>query len=178
MKPRDDRLERFEAVVRVDAQPQDKKFQGVWLERGDGEKWVVAYRPEGWLRGFEGKRVSVAGERYEPQGQAIMATHFRVHTIRVLDERAVDAPFFVEVGPERKMAGRFVERVGEKGTKLEGEKYTVFEADDGVAYGLANAVEATAGVRVRVRARPVVVSPFVARRGGPSLWILDVAPAG
>ncbi|MCY1009770.1 hypothetical protein OV079_30250 [Nannocystis pusilla] len=166
----------FTATVRVDAEPGDKKFQGVWLERDDGVRWVVAYRPEPWLAAFEGQRVQVTGAVYQPEGQAILAPHFRVETLRLAPGATTDAPF-VAVLAERRLAGTFQERVGGPGTKLEGERYLVFEADDGTAYLLANApAGGDSGRAATVKARVIEMSPYVARRGGPYLWVLDVEP--
>jgi hypothetical protein len=168
-------VQEFEAVVRVDERPGGKKFQGVWLERDGGERWVVAYRPEGWLRAFEGRRVRVTGEVYQPFGQAIAATHFRVATLRIVGQEP-DA-HLVSAGPARALVGEFAERVGAPGTKLEGERYTVFVAG-GTEYLLAGAPEdARPGARVKIEARAVEPSPYAAHRGGEHLWVLTVAPA-
>lgn len=167
--------EGFAAVVRVDAKPGGKKFQGVWLERDDGERWVVAYRAEPWLVAFEGRRVDVTGAVYQPTGQAILATHFRIETLRLAGPES-DAEFVAALA-ELRLSGTFKERVGESGTKLEGERYRVFEADDGAVYLLANYPErGEPGVAATVRARVVELSPYTAHRGGTYLWVLDVRP--
>jgi hypothetical protein len=168
-------LEAFDAKIAIDAQPGGKKFQGVWLERDDGERWVVAYRPLGWLRAFEGERVHVTGERYQPHGQAIAGTHFRIATLRVVDPSL--GAMFVEAGPERTYLGAFVELVGDPGTKGEGERYHVFDAEGEDRFLLANVPEdLVVGRPVTVKARTMAYSPFVAHRGGPMLWILEVEP--
>lgn len=167
--------EQFNAVVRIDAQPGGKKFQGVWLERDDGERWVAAYRPEPWLKEFEGRRVRVTGWVYQPQGQAISATHFRIETLRLAGPEAAADAQVVAVLAERRLSGTFQNRVGEPGTKLTGESYGVFAADDGVVYLLANDPEdGRPGRAASVRARVVELSPYVAHRGGTYLWVLKV----
>jgi len=167
----------FEALVEIDAAPGYKAFQGVWLVRDDGERWVVAYRPEPWLREFEKQRVRVTGERYTPEGQAIMVPHFRVHTLKRVEGNGQDpAPGadILEVGPEQRLEGVFEDRVGAPGTKLEGEPYRVFAASGGKEFLLANTPEdVKIGQKTTIRARAVELSPYVARRGGPYLWVLE-----
>jgi hypothetical protein len=161
----------MQATLRIDAKPGGKKFQGVWLERDDGAKWVISYRPEGVWRSFEGKRVRVRGAIYQPRGQAINATHFRVDWLAVAGDD--DSTDLVEVNGERTYAGSFEELVWPAGTKLEGEKTTVFSSE-GKQYFLANRPDGIAlGKSVEVHAREVVPSPRMARPGGPFLWILD-----
>jgi hypothetical protein len=169
---RTDTDEEMLATLRIDEKPGGKKFQGVWLERDDGEKWVIAYRPEGVWRPFEGKRVRVRGETYVPRGQAINATHFRVEWLAVArdDDKTQE---LVVVNVERAYSGSFEEFAWPAGSKLSGEKTTVFSSE-GKQYFLANRPETiTLGKAVEVRAREVVPSPYVARPGGPFLWILD-----
>lgn len=165
--------ESFEARVEIDPKPGYKAFQGVWLARDGGERLVLAYRPEPWLKSFEGQRVRATGERYVPEGQAIMAPHFRVHTLALVDTK--DAMGIINVGPEQEIEGAFEDRVGAPGTKLEGEPYRVFQAEGGEAFLLVNTPEgAQPGKKTTIRARPVDLSPYVARRGGPYLWVLEV----
>jgi len=171
--------ESFEATVQIDPKPGDKAFQGVWLAREDGERWVIAYRAEPWFQPFEGQRVRVTGERFIPEGQAIMAPHFRVDTLRRVDEGKADpsASPVIGLGPEQQLEGVFEDRVGAPGTKLEGEPYRVFTASGGESFLLSHAPEdAQPGRRVLIRARAVELSPYMARRGGPTLWVLEVEP--
>ncbi|MFY0540567.1 hypothetical protein [Nannocystis pusilla] len=119
--------------------------------------------------------MQVTGTVYQPQGQAIMATHFRVETLRLADPDATTTAHVVAVFAERRLAGKFQERVGGPGTKLEGERYLVFEAEDGTAYLLANVpVGGEPGRAASVKARVIEMSPYIARRGGTYLWVLDV----
>lgn len=168
----------FEAVVQVDAEPGGKKFQGVWLEREGGARWVVAYRPEGWLVGFQGRKVQVTGETYAPEGQAIAATHFRVETLRVAEAGRGLGPLLA-VGPERALVGEFKRRTVSRGAMNEGQQYLTFAAEGGATYLIEGAsAEVREGVPVRIVAR--VVEPdwsYTARRGGDYIWVIKVEPA-
>lgn len=168
--PRENTGDAIRATLRIDAKPGGKKFQGVWLEREDGEKWVISYRPDELWRGFQDKLVQVRGAIYQPRGQAIRATHFRVEWLAIVDDDSTD---LVEVKEERTYAGQFEEHVWPAGTKLAGEKTPVFQSD-GRTWFLANRVDPLQlGQKVEVRAREVVPSSHVARPGGPFLWILE-----
>ena len=169
----DDEVITFEAIVRVDSEPGSKKLQAVWLERTDGERWIVAYRAEPWLVPFADKAVEVTGGRYIPGGQAVRATHFRVDSLRVTDDK--DAGLFESLGAEQTMTGRFAEQVGTVGAKDEGERYPTFTSDAGTSYELANRPDALAlGTKVKVRAREMQYSKFAAHRGGPMVWVIDI----
>lgn len=167
----------FEAVVRFDEKPSGKKFQGVWLERKDGERYVVAYRPQAWLRGFEGRSVKVTGSTYEPQGQRISATHFRIDTLKV--ERRGEGPI-LEVGPERTLIGNFKSVSGSPGTKAEGSTWWVFVTAEGAEYEVEGAPEKATLKAGAAKIVARVVEPdmsFVARRGGPCVWVLEIEAA-
>jgi hypothetical protein len=164
----------FEAVVRVDEKPGGKKFQGVWLERADGERWVVAYRPLEWLKLFEGRTVRVTGATYEPFGQAINATHFKIATLAVTDKQGGLGPL-LGVGPELTLAGRFVEAKGEAGTKSEGATWWTFVAADGAAYEIEGTLAEIAAGAVTVVARKVEPDgSYAARRGADFLWVIEI----
>lgn len=168
--------EGFEAVVRVDAKPGGKKFQGVWLERKDGERWVVAYRPEAWLRRFEGRTVRVTGATYQPFGQAINATHFKIATLAVAERQGGVGPWF-GVGPELTLQGKFVQATGGPGTKAEGSTWWTFVTGAGKTFEVEGSAEEKieAGVVVQVVARQVEPDmSYVARRGEDALWILKI----
>lgn len=168
----DDEVITFPAIVRVDAEPGSKKLQAVWLERGDGERWIVAYRPEPWLVAFADKPVEVSGGRYIPGGQAVKATHFRIDTLRITDDKELG--LFESVGPERTMTGIFAERTGTVGAKDEGERYPVFDNGE-AAYELANRPDPLPlGSTVKVRVRETKYSKFAAHRDGPLVWVLEV----
>lgn len=169
----DDEVITFPAIVRVDAEPGAKKLQGVWLERGDGERWIVAYRAEPWLAPFTDKAVEVSGGRYIPGGQAVKATHFRVDSLRVTDEK--NPGLFESLGPEQTMTGTFAEQVGTVGAKDEGERYPTFASDAGDSFQLANRPDGLAyGTKVKVRAREMQYSKFAAHRGGPMIWVIEI----
>jgi hypothetical protein len=145
----------------------------VWLQRENGERWVVAYRAYGYWTPFDGLRVTVEGERYAPSGQSIGAQHFRVGTLRVTDPKA--AKTFAAVGPERTYRGSFGTMTGEKGSKSEGETWAIFSASDGARYELANPPHGVHPIgTIEITAREIEWSPFVARRGSRSLWVIDV----
>ncbi|HWB81604.1 MAG TPA: hypothetical protein VG755_41870 [Nannocystaceae bacterium] len=172
--PPEDDLTQLDALVEIDAEPGGKKFQGVWLVRDGGTRLVISYRAEPWLREFEGQRVHAKGRHYTPQGQAINAMHFRLEHMRVLDPQA-KLSTFVEVGPERTLTGVMREDVGAAGTKSEGERWHVFDSETDGRFLLANTPDdIVLEQRIAVRARSIVYSPFVAHRGGPTLWVLDV----
>ncbi|MBW1878903.1 MAG: hypothetical protein JRI25_12375 [Deltaproteobacteria bacterium] len=168
--PHDD-AEAFEAKLTVDPEPGYKHFQGVWLEREDGDRWVIDYRARDCWTPFDGHRVRVVGEQYQPEGQAIGAIHFRVETLEVLDPMSMTS--LVSVGPEKALTGRMARVSGEPGTKMEGSSYLVFTASDGTGYQLINptAVSDHVGTQVSITARPVERSPYSTHMPGPTLWI-------
>ncbi len=163
----------FRATLEIDKEPGGKRFQGVWLVREDGERWVVDYRARDHWKPFEGATVEAVGRTWSPQGQAISATHFRVHSLRVKPDAGTA---WVYLGPEQKLSGRFEIRLGQAGSKLSGESWPVFIATGGGSYQLANEVtlKDKPGKRVEVTARPVERSPFTAHMPGPTLWILSI----
>ncbi len=165
----------FQATVRIDAKPGGKQFQGVWLDRAGHEPLLIAYRPYGYWKPFEGKVVTVTGERYQPHGQSIGADHFRVHTMTVDPKSMTD---FVRVDPELSYVGKFEKRAMPAGSKLAGVTYDYFMANDGVSYAVANTPKdkIAVGTQVRVKARQVKRSPFMSHVGGPHLWIIEIAP--
>jgi len=70
----------------VDLVPRfGKSLQGEWLHRDDEESLLLSYRPVYNHRQFHERRVRVTGEFYEPTGQRLMAEHFRVHDIDLLE---------------------------------------------------------------------------------------------
>jgi hypothetical protein len=167
--------EDIEATLRIDDHAGGKHFQGVWLERDDGARWVISYRADDWWLPFRDHRVRVQGVVYEPQGQAVMATHFRVKTLALTPgEEESQMTGLVEVHEELEYPGTFRDEVGEKGTKLEGEHMTVFVSDSGTQYWLANAVKGVVfDEPVIVRGREVKLSRFMARPGGEFLWVIE-----
>jgi len=166
-------FEELDAVVEIDAEPGGKRFQGVWLVQPGGTRWVISYRAEPWLREFEGQKVHARGRRWTPEGQAIDATHFRLEDMRVVDPSL--GATFVEVGPERTLHGKIRVDIGAAGTKSEGERWHVLDSETEGSFMLANTPDdLVLDARIGVRARNIVHSPFVAHRGGPMVWVLDV----
>jgi hypothetical protein len=173
------------ATVRIDDAPGGKRFQGVWLEFPGGTRWVVDYRPTPLWKPFEDEAVVVTGRTYQPRGQAINATHFRVARMRLAGTvtggrpgsaipgaRAVPYRAF---GPEQFLRGTFVEHVWPAGTRREGEAETEFRTDLGVSYGIAGG-DVDAGPAA-IRARVVEIDPaYAATTGGPKLYVLSVHP--
>ena len=163
----------FVATVRVDSEPGGKKFQGVWLEREDGERWVIQYRPRACWTPFEGRSVQATGHTYFPPGQAISAVHFEVLRLEVLQPSPEDA--LVAVGPELERVGQFQQVSGQPGSKSEGSSWLEFSANDGSDFLVYNpsAAESAEG-EVVVKGREVQRSPFTAHMGGTWLCVLDV----
>jgi hypothetical protein len=169
----------LEGTLRV--QPEGEgKFQGVSLE-SDRERWILDYHRRPWWPSFDGLRVKVQGERYTPEGGALIAPHLRVTALEVVSvqgETPVDAP--VSLGAEQTIAGRFAHHRWPEGTKLGGsEPWIVFVSHEGTQYWLLGErpYQHLLGKPVRVLARPYEPSHFIARPGGPYLWIAEVNEA-
>lgn len=169
------KIESFRATLRIDDEAGHKGFQGVWLERAGGERLLIAYRPHGYWKPFAGHEVKVTGQRYVPAGEAVMAEHFRVHTLSIDPKKMTD---LVRVETERVFEGKVEERTMEPGTKLAGETLTFFVATDGTSYSFVHRLDEMppVGKSVRVRARVVEPTPFITRLGGPYLWLIEVVP--
>ena len=74
----------FEAILDIDRLAAGK-VQGVWLEKADGERLLVAYEPSPEYFRFVEKRVVVQGETYRPDPHTahIGATHIRIQSIEL-----------------------------------------------------------------------------------------------
>lgn len=170
----------FDAVVRA-AELRDggkgMQFRGVRLEQSDGDSWIATYRPEGWLRAFDGRAVHVTGWSTVPTGRALVgAQHFRIATLTVKDRQGGLGPLFA-AGPEQTLVGRLSQAQGAVGSKGEGETYPTFQAADGTSYLLGGWPEEPLeyGPAVEVLARKVEPDmSYRARRGGDYLWILEI----
>lgn len=164
----------IEATVRVDPEPGGKKFQGVWLELDADQRLLVAYNKRAIWSQFEGHRVRVTGEHYQPEGQSIGADHYRIHTLEVVNTE--DMASFVRVGPLKDFEGELTVSSGEPGSKMEGESWSVFSSGNR-GFQLANpsALDGASGA-LTLSAREVERSPFAAHMGGPMLWIESVKP--
>lgn len=167
----------FVAVVTLpvpDPQAKGKKFSGVLLEAG-GTTWVASYERDGLWQAFEGRRVQVTGQRYQPEDQALVAPHIRVKTLTLehSDTTAQITRFSAEVTLE----GQFVEVAWPAGSKLAGEKTIRFATTEGREFFLgAKLPDAPLGRQVTVRGRVFEPSPYAARPYGEHLWIYDVTP--
>lgn len=173
------KVERFEALLTIDEQPGYKKLQGVWLERDDGERWIAAYRKDPWFEVFDGHRVTVTGERYEPEGQAIQAPHFKVHTLEVVGgHEATPTPEVLSLGPEMDLTGALEIRTVPDGAKLAGDQYPVFVTEDGATYYVPHAMKnQPMGQSIHIVAREYERNPrWAAMRGGRYLWVVRVRP--
>lgn len=165
--------EEFTATVRIDAQPGGKRFQGVWLERDDGERWVIDYRPRDCWRPLEDLQVHAIGSTYTPPGQAITATHFEVSMLTVIDPSPEAR--LVAVGPEKTLSGTVLTESGSAGSKSEGSSWLVFRSEDGVSRTLYNpSMLGTLTGSVTLTGRSVELSPYAAHIAGPQLCILTV----
>lgn len=168
----------FEAIVTVATEVGGKKEQPVWLVSGDGQRRIVAYRPEPWFAAFDGHRVHVTASPWTPKGQALSGEHVRIETLELAaSDPQPERARYTSLGPEQTLRGRFVEHTGAPGTKSEGERSTRFVAQDGTAYQLANVPEGvTTEVNTSIRVRTTTVSRFAAHEDGPTIWVLAVLP--
>jgi hypothetical protein len=165
-----------EAIVRIDAEPGGKKFQGVWLDFGTDRRWVIAYRAHGLWKPFENREVIVTGQCYQPFGQAIGATHFRVDGMRFVKPERGRGPILA-LGPEQRLRGTFTEYTFAPGSKRAGSPERSFTEDAGKQYLIAGASDdlPALGTAARIWARDVVPDlSWTAQADGPNLWILDV----
>ncbi len=168
-------MQTFRATVEIDAKPGGKRLQAVWLVHENGERWVIDYRAREFWKPFEGTTVDAAGKVYAPQGQAIGATHFRVHSLGLDPNTDSSAPW-TWIGPESQAHGKFHLKQGAPGSKSADTSWPVFVSEEGRSYQLANAVELDGllGVPVTIEARPIERSPFVAHMPGPTLFVMSV----
>ncbi|WP_197041292.1 hypothetical protein [Chondromyces apiculatus] len=152
-------------------------FRGVLLRRDDGSEWVIAEGAETPLHAMDGRRVRVEGMAYEPEGQALVLRHLRVAVLTIADLKE-DAPY-VEVRSEERLEGKFEPFTYPEGTKLAGERTILFIAAGGERFHVAHMPLKEREERLLGRALTVVgfrVEPsrFIARPGGPYLWIQDI----
>jgi hypothetical protein len=71
-------------IYRVDPVAQMKRFQGTWLEKADGKRLLLTYRPVPRYYPYIGKRVEVTGRypKIDPRAQRIVGPdHFTAQTI-------------------------------------------------------------------------------------------------
>lgn len=153
-------------------QAPGKPFIGVRLERDDGTDLVVAYGSDSLWAAFDGQRVEATGHPYVPEGQALMAPHFRIETLRVVDEGAA----LLAVGPERSMEGTFVVHTVPRGRKRAGERVVEFVERNGTRWNLEHSPSPPPLDRpVQIRARRVDPNwAYAARMAGRYLWVVEV----
>jgi hypothetical protein len=168
-------VETAHGVLRVrDADParSGKQFIGAELERDDGERWVLDYGREPLWQEFDARRVQIEGRRYQPEGQALLATHFRVETLRVA---GTGDGALLGFGPEKQLEGSFVAHTVEPGSKAEGMRVMEFIEASGVRWMLEHTPSAPPeGHVVAIRARRVEPNwSWTARMGGQYLWVLQ-----
>lgn len=116
----------FEATLRIDEKPEADGFQGVWLDRDDGEHWLISYRSRGVWEAFAGKRLKIYGSLYGPAGEARDAPHMRLQTLEVVGG-AKDGSGPTGLGPEITVTGK-LEGKGEEARFVTSEKrYRLFD---------------------------------------------------
>jgi hypothetical protein len=164
-----------EGVLRIDAKSRSKRFQGVWLEQGDGTRLLLSYRADGCWTAFEDRAVQANGASYQPGGQSIDAPHFRVDTLSLSSEDP--SALYVGLGPEQELKGEFTWATQAPGSKRGGEQWLLFQGDR--SYEIANPEKAerfATETSVIVKGRSVTRSPYSAHAAGPVLWVLSVRP--
>lgn len=182
MEPTPQPAAELHAIVRIDAEPGGKKFQGVWLELPGTEviprsgRWVIDYRATEIWRSFENEEVIVTGAHYTPVGQAINSPHYKVATMRFAGRPSRSVPLR-SIGPEQLLRGSFVEHVWPAGTRRAGEVERSFTTDDGRAYGLATGSAASEAGPRAITCREVEPDPaYAAETGGPKVFVIRVHP--
>jgi hypothetical protein len=157
-----------------DAIPSEsgKQFVGAELERDDGTRWVLAYGRDSIWKAFDGRRVEVRGTRYAPEDQALVAPHFRVETLRVVDDKAGPLSGF---GAERELKGIIRRFEAKPNSKAAGFGLHELVEAGGKRWLLESSPpDAPMNRAVTVRARPVEPEwRWAARVGGDYLWILE-----
>jgi hypothetical protein len=171
----------FEGIVRVAEEPKEhsgKRFLGAWIERDGGERWVIDYSYETPYHELRDRRVRVDGETWLPEGQAVLAKHFRVRSMVPIGKDP-SAPL-VRIGARRTVRGRFEMKTFPKDTKLEGESMRVFVDEAGTTHYLAHLPSGPPpmGVPVTLDAHDVEPSPYIQRVGGPYLWVREIDSSG
>ena len=163
----------FRATLRIDAEPGPRRFQGVWLERGE-HKWLVDYRARELWTAFDGLSVDVTGHCFEPFGEAVRATHFAIDTLAVADRKT--SRRFHAIGPEQTLTGTFVNESGPSGTKMVGSTAQYFEVD-GTRRELAGGEDGDGAATVIARTVEINLA-YAATTGGEQLWVVARHPRG
>jgi hypothetical protein len=168
-----------EGTVRVSKEADDQRkrlvFRGVHIDRQGKAPLVVTYSADDLWRDFDGQRVWVKYETYAPEGRAIGGEHARVTELVVADESA--AKHYFGFGPGKTMNGELRKQTGDKGTKSEGSTMLVFIDAAGSTHQVLNQPgkdEKEHLGKVKVVARSVEISKFVAHVGIPAIWLTSV----
>jgi hypothetical protein len=167
-----------EGVVRVSKEADSKEkrlvFRGVEIERQGKPPLVVTYGADDLWRALDGERVWLKYEPYVPEGRAIGGEHARVTELWVVDDAV--GKRYVGFGPAKKMNGELRERVGDKGTKSEGQKMLVFVDAAGSSHKVLNppAPKDEKLGKVEIVARAVELSRFAAHLDMPAIWLTSV----
>lgn len=167
------RLEGIVEASRYDRDAPGKQFLGAAIKCSDGKVWVIAYGEQSPFHAFAGRQVVASGERYSPDGQALIgwrgATslgHFRVSSMRPVE--VTDDLELREVGAEFDLRGRFW-----RGKSDTGKSLLRFVTEKGDTFEVANnPAGASVGRSVKVQAYPVQPSPLIQKRTGQYLWII------
>lgn len=171
----------YEAIVRVSKEADSKEkrlvFRGVHLDRAGKGSEVASYVADELWRDFDGQRVWVKSEAYQPEGRAIGGEHVRVIELALVDDSTVRR--YVGFGAGKTMQGELHKVTGDKGTKSEGETSIVFVDAAGTSHTVLNTTDRgdkkpIETGRVKIVARSVELSKFAAHRGGPAIWITSL----
>jgi len=173
----------FEAVLDIDRVSGGKMFQGTWLLRDDGTKYVVGYRPVQRFFRFVGKRVTVSGIPYwnSPMVQSISGTHFYITDIALAPGETAWQPEPTGLPPPprvstadalRALAHRWVEVEGVLGAWQAGEQRwgrTTLQLADGTTVTVEVLDDYWRSTWEPLVGTKVVVTAQVGREGGTDL---------
>jgi len=164
----------FDARVRVVTQSGAMGSQGVWLERPDGSRLLVATDTDNVWALFDGQSVQVTGELVTPDPSSNDTQRYGIHT---LDIKGTETPaVYIQVGPPMDLEGHIQVRHGEPGSKAADDSWLVL-ATRSLTYQLANPGKLDGHLGpVSVTARAMTRSPFATYMPGPTLWIQSVHP--
>ncbi|AKT41257.1 hypothetical protein [Chondromyces crocatus] len=185
METRDGRtIMRLEGTVY--APPQEaphenrKQFLGVLLHLGDGSSWVISQYGKSPFHDLHGVRMRVEGTPYEPSDQSLAFPH--LSTEKMTLGAGVKDAHYVEIHGEQRIEGRFERHTLPEGSKLAGMKVLRFVDTQDQPFLVARSplgddqMQQLVGRPVMLTAFRVEPSRFIARLGGPYLWIREVHP--
>jgi hypothetical protein len=102
-------------VYRVDPVAQVKRFQGTWLDKADGKRLLLSYRPVPRYYPYIGKRVEVTGRypKIDPRAQRIVGPdHFTAQSITLLPGQQ-PGPKHIPTPPEVSSKADLARHVGQ-----------------------------------------------------------------